>query len=640
MTQPATAPEIIIIPKAKKPPKMPIWVPMTLVTIALVSLTVVFLTGQDAASGLGQAGWVSAVIAGACVLGFLITLVRKRTFLGFNGLAYLILAVFFVAIGAAGILSETPVHTLQADAFKKEGNFEQAIVEYRKGIENNRSLNIADSYLLWGNGLLKDKQFEKAIVAYRAGSAPEYKGIRQGDLARKSIGQAYLEWGLYLEDFEQNPDQALIKYDDTVKDGSNSEAIDKARYQAQGIIFQVGDRQFDNGEFDKAVATYQSAIDLYGGVQADLKPYISKAYLAWGKMLLTQGDYEQALKKLDLNFAYGNDVGAYNLAIVDCYTANGKKLLAENNYSDLIATLTPAFTAYGRYDSRSQLQGLLGEALMAQGSSAEAAKDYPKAIDNYEKALTYVVNKVDVTSDLKLRLSNLHLQYGDDQFNQQQFETAIKTYQRSLQYYPNPPLTAQFRTNLARSYFNWAQQLEKNNDFQNALDRYRLILKDYSDQVDFTKQASDAQPRVLLALANKLNDDKDYANAITRYQELVDKFGITSQGQDAKNKLEASQDVTVTVLDRNGKPLSGLKVKLDESWTKTANGFEPKGRSLDFTTNDKGSFTIKLVPNKSWMMSYYKNGSYSVAAYGDSPANLVKSVSLRATSSSQSVLLP
>ncbi|MEI7556772.1 tetratricopeptide repeat protein [Candidatus Chlorohelix sp.] len=640
MTQPVTAPEIIIIPKAKKPPKMPIWVPMTLVTMALVLLTVVFLTGQDAASGLGQAGWVSVGIAGACVLGSINTLIRKRTFLGFNVVAYIILAVFFLALGVAGIVSEAPVHTLQAATLRKGGNFEQAIVQYRKGIETNRTLNIADSYLLWGNGLLKDKQFEKAIAAYRAASSPEYKGILQSDLARKKIGQTFLEWGLYLENFEQNPDQALIKYDETVKDGSNSDAIDKARYQAQGIIFDVGDRQFDNGEFDKAVITYQSAIDLYGGVPADLKPYISKTYLAWGKKLLAQGDFEQALKKLDLNFAYGNDVGAYNLAIVDCYAANGKKLLADNNYSDLITTLTPAFTAYGRYDSRSQLQGLLGDALVAQGSSAETAKDYPKAIDNYEKALTYVVNKVDVSADLKLRLSNLHLQYGDDQFNQQQFETAIKTYQRSLQFYPNPPLTAQFRTNLARSYFSWAQQFEKNNDFQNALDRYRLILKDYGEQVEFTKQASDSQPRVLLALANKLTDDKDYGNAIARYQELVDKFGITGQGQDAKNKLEASQDVTVTVLDRNGKPLPNLKVKLDESWTKTANGFEPKGRSLDFTTNDKGSFTIKLVPNKSWMMSYYKNGSYAVASFGDSPANLVKSASLRATSLSQNVLLP
>jgi tetratricopeptide (TPR) repeat protein len=619
---------------------MPIFVPITLITLALVALVVVFLTSGDAATGLGRAGWTAIGIAGACLLGLLITMVRRRTLLGFNGIAFLILLVFFGIVGLTGILVEPPLHTVQANNLKKEGKYEQSIMEYRLGLDKDLGQNLAESYLLWGDKLLKDKDFEQAIARYRQAISPEYGNSRFKDTARKKLGITYLEWGLYLENVEQKPDEALKKYDSVVEDGINTDAIDKARYQAQGIIYRVGDQQFEAGDYEKALTTYKNAIDLYGGAEADLKPYISKTYLTWGQKLIAGGDYQKALEKLDLQYAYGNDVGAYNLATVECYVGIGKGLMSEQKYDELFNVLSKAFTQYGRYDSKSQIQGMLGDSMIQQATSAENNKETAKAIEFYEKALNYVVNKADVTTNLKSKLNTLHLQLGDEQFGQNQFEQALTTYSRALRLYPNPSTAGQFRTSQARTYFSWAQQAENEKNFQAALDRYRLILASYGDQVEFTRQASDAQPRVLLSLAQKLSADKNYDGAIARYQELVDKFGLTSQGVEAKNTLQASQDVVVTVLDRNGRPLTSLKVKLDEGWKKTSNGFEPTGKSMDFTTNSQGQFTIKLAPGKAWMLSYYKNGSYAVASFGEEPANLVRSLPLRTTNQNQSVLLP
>jgi|GEM_PF-1829214 len=631
-------------PLPKKRPKMPIYVPMTLLTLALVVVTVVFLAGGDAATGLGRAGWTALGIAGACFIGIFLSLLLRRTLLGFNAIAFIVLTVFFGVLGLGGVLVEPLVHNLQGDNLKTEGQYEQAMTEYRKGDVNNLKTKIPESYWLLGHQLVKNKSFAQGIEQYIKISNPEFIPNKFTDTAKKEIGATYLNWGLELENSAEKFDEALAKYDEVVKDGNNQDAIDRAKSQAQGIIFRVGDNALEAGEYDKALATYKSAVQLYGASEGDLRPYFSRTYLNWGKALLANGDFEGAITKLEINikqYAAGQDLNLSNLAVVDCYAGIGKKLLADKKYDELLSKLAAAFTTYGRFDTRSQLQGLLGDGLIQQGVAAEDAKDYARAIDSYEKAFPYVGSRGEVRNDLTTKLVNLHITQSEALVAQNQFDKAIESYRRALQRYPNPATNGSLRTGIAKAYAGWADQADKAGDFQAALDRNRIILRDYPDLVDFTKPASDAQPRLIFSLAGKLVNDKQYDAAFSRYQEVINSYGNTSYGTEAKNILALSQDVTVTILDRNGKALPNLKIKLDEDYTlNDAGEYVPKGRSLDFTTNANGAFTIKLVPGKVWLLSFYKNGNYSTSFAGTQPANTVRSQPLRTTNISQTVNLP
>ncbi|MEI6045240.1 MAG: hypothetical protein WCS37_12890 [Chloroflexota bacterium] len=418
--------------------KQPNFEPRDILALAPIVILVIFLTAGDIATGTGRVGWALVGFALIYFIGFIIGVIRQPSEPKFN-LFFIPIMVEIALVGAGigGILSEAPLHNSQAEDYKKRGNYEQAISEYRKGGIANLKTTIPEAYLLLGNQQLDTSKYEQALANYHNVSNDELMPNNSSEKAKRQIGAAYLAWGLQLEKEGKQEEKALAKYDEVLKDGNNSDAIAKAKVQARFVVYQMGDTELTSNNFEKAITTYQKAVNRYEATQTDLKFYLSKTYLAWGQKLLHDGDFEGALNKLEPNlkaYAVIVHLPSYYATIIDSYAGIGQKLLTAKKYDDLLTQLTPVYDTYVKLDRKNQLGGLLGNAYAGQAADFETGKNYLKAVEKYEKALTYLADNPSGKDKLYRSLVRVYMAQGNDFEVGTDYANAIAIYEKALTY--------------------------------------------------------------------------------------------------------------------------------------------------------------------------------------------------------------
>ena len=212
---------------------------------------------------------------------------------------WLIVTASLLLIGILGTALSPTIHTLQGQRLERQANYQRAIEEYTASGEHApNGRDIARSYLEWGQQNLKQQDYADA-VQHLGMVAQRYTATPAAQQAREPMGQALLLYGQDLF-HAQRYSQAIQQFDLLrSRYGDTAAAQQAANEQDEpAAYFAWGQMLLSNQQFQDALTTFQRL----GQVFPD-SPYATQAYnaaagdlYAWGKALVQQTKYDQAIK--------------------------------------------------------------------------------------------------------------------------------------------------------------------------------------------------------------------------------------------------------------------------------------------------------------------------------------------------------
>ena len=116
---------------------------------------------------------------------------------------------------------------------------------------------------------------------------------------------------------------------------------------------------------------------------------------------------------------------------------------------------------------------------------------------------------------------------------QQQWQIAINEYQLAGE-------TAPTSDNLARVYNEWGEHLTALQRYEQAFTKFDVVLKSYSSLKDEAKRAHEGKIKAYLGWAKQAADQRDYATATTRYDQLLQLDYCDVSCQTQANTLDAT----------------------------------------------------------------------------------------------------
>jgi len=116
---------------------------------------------------------------------------------------------------------------------------------------------------------------------------------------------------------------------------------------------------------------------------------------------------------------------------------------------------------------------------------------------------------------------------------QQQWQIAINEYQLAGE-------TAPTSDNLARVYNEWGEHLTAQQRYEQAFTKFDVVLNSYSSLKDEVKRAHEGKIKAYLGWAKQAADQRDYATATTRYDQLLQLDYCDVSCQTQANTLDAT----------------------------------------------------------------------------------------------------
>ena len=422
-----------------------------------------------------------------------------------------------------------------ADAYVERGNakvsmsepdYAGAIKDYDKAIDNLNRKDV-ESYIKRGNAKLEGGNYEGAIQDYTQAIKLNPKDaagyINRGLAKAKKPSRDYIG---AIEDYKTainlNPDYTKLKYAYYYRGnakkslGQNADAKqDRAKaYYYEGKA-NSNNRQYQAAvkSFDKAIALNSDYTEAYyarGNAQTlggnykvaiidytktiDFNPDFAEAYYARGnaQASLESDDYQKVIKdyteaikrKPDFAEAY------YNQGVI--WHRLGESQKAIDDFSKAIKLKEPAVYAKA-YKARAAAKEALREGVEAKqdlviayyywGDEAHTAKQYQKAIDNFNMALKSIPDLAhvhDAQGNAKTELGKSKADLGD-------LEGALKLYQAAIDNHDEAikldPETAQYYVNRGGTKF-WRSDIRVHNDYNGMIEDYESAINDFKKAIE------------------------------------------------------------------------------------------------------------------------------------------------------------
>ena len=162
---------------------------------------------------------------------------------------------------------------------------------------------------------------------------------------------------------------------------------------------------FDSRTFSTSMGTHSNAADQING-----------CYYMWGKLLLSEGRYTEAISQFMVTGSEYLDSGE---RIKEAYYLYAEDLLARGQYEE---TAT-AFTNAGNYKDA---PGRILEPYYTQGIALLEAMQYSEALEAFEKCTEY--------SDVKERIKEAYHQIGLLQYSEGEYDSAIAIFKKAGNY--------------------------------------------------------------------------------------------------------------------------------------------------------------------------------------------------------------
>ncbi len=251
------------VPAAQPRAPLPRWFLYAAAGLVIVGLILVWLTGSDWANGDLRAGIGALVVAVAVLIVLLVFYARGMRSTQTVGVALAVMLVLLL-LGAAGIVLQNPVHTLQGNSLDSQQQFQAAIAEYTRG---NDIADVAKAYNDWGEYLLNQHQYQ----------APEDPTQNATDGTQQNSNGAVNKFEVVLTHYQSVSDQ-----------------VNRAENGLVNAYLAWGDSYLSGSQYQDAVDVFQKAVaakSTLGSVPNFSKLHVdaAKAYLGLGQQQVSDG---------------------------------------------------------------------------------------------------------------------------------------------------------------------------------------------------------------------------------------------------------------------------------------------------------------------------------------------------------------
>lgn len=381
-------------------------------------------------------------------------------------------------------------------------------------------------------------------------SAPTYQSlITMGD---KEFNNAeYIKAKSYYQ-------EALrIRKDDPTAKSKLNKTLQKIREQSEKeeIFFQhidEADNHYDNGDYDKALASYNKAAKLFPKDEYTLEQI----------KIVTQKITDEK----------------ENIAAFNEFINNGDRFMRENKYTEATLQYKAALnlypnnnTAKDKYNNAKSLKENYDklsadfEQLKREANDFVIRKKYAEAIEKYQQALSIFPND----SDLKTLITSLATQKdisdrynsrineGDSLYLEKSYEKAKTAYREALVIIPEDSYSSDMIARIdetlnsdeyksLKNFLNLleeAKELETNNKYDESLAKYKLALKQNPSD-EFTSQKIDY-------LTNLINNKNKEIELNAQYTALISKGDSCTSGEDFYTALDYYTQAYNLIPNRN-----------------------------------------------------------------------------------------
>lgn len=381
-------------------------------------------------------------------------------------------------------------------------------------------------------------------------SAPTYQSlITMGD---KEFNNAeYIKAKSYYQ-------EALrIRKDDPTAKSKLNKTLQKIREQSEKeeIFFQhidEADNHYDNGDYDKALASYNKAAKLFPKDEYTLEQI----------KIVTQKITDEK----------------ENIAAFNEFINNGDRFMRENKYTEATLQYKAALnlypnnnTAKDKYNNAKSLKENYDklsadfEQLKREANDFVLRKKYAEAIEKYQQALSIFPND----SDLKTLITSLATQKdisdrynsrineGDSLYLEKSYEKAKTAYREALAIIPEDSYSSDMIARIdetlnsdeyksLKNFLNLleeAKELETNNKYDESLAKYKLALKQNPSD-EFTSQKIDY-------LTNLINNKNKEIELNAQYTALISKGDSCTSGEDFYTALDYYTQAYNLIPNRN-----------------------------------------------------------------------------------------
>lgn len=197
-------------------------------------------------------------------------------------------------------------------------------------------------------------------------------------------------------------------------------------------------------------------------------------------------------------------------------------------------------------------------------------------------------------------------------------------------------LAMRARQDMIADYLAWGNQAQQQRAFRVALARYQVLGQAPYCDTSCESQVHTANAQALLGLAEQLTDEKQYAQAVATYQQLVSSYSDTSEGQEARTALSLPQPLQGRLIYPDGSAAANFQVLLASQWTfdSSTQVLKLAGQQYQARTDGTGAFSITSVAvGNTYMIAWIDTDGHSGTCIttNNQPLYTVQAQPLRAT---------
>jgi hypothetical protein len=192
-----------------------------------------------------------------------------------------------------------------------------------------------------------------------------------------------------------------------------------------------------------------------------------------------------------------------------------------------------------------------------------------------------------------------------------QFQAAIDKYRLVAAIDPSGNLTASTNAGLAAAYSGFAQWYvaQQPADYPNALIWYENLVKDFPDSAEAKQAQASSLPQTLYNAGLAFVQQMRFQQARDAMTELVQKYATTTWATQANAALHATQPLIgkLIVSDTTPTPVANRLIRIATHWTIVkAHTYDDHGGTIySAVTDADGNFTVKMPPGQNYLITWW-----------------------------------
>ncbi|MEO1262026.1 MAG: CHAT domain-containing tetratricopeptide repeat protein [Bacteroidota bacterium] len=308
------------------------------------------------------------------------------------------------------------------------GNYKMALASAKKELGifhelyGSAHLSIAESQLNLGRAFFVTGDYNKALFFYNISDS-----IYQSMKVKEYYNVGFLYGSLsFIYSLKNDYDKAEIYIE-------KSHAIFKKNPGGLGHLFLTSLNSLalyyeNRGNFDKSLIKYQTALEWYRQTQGDYGLDVIRMNNKIANLKIKKKEWDKARTSLHYSLSLLEEVVPRNLQLMaETYSLLGKACIGEQNYDEAISYLDNSASLFLKTDAIN-----IGDCYRLKGKVFRQKEEYETAIKYYQKALNLYKNLFTENSEINSMLALSYMEIGELFHQQKKQDSALVYVQRGI----------------------------------------------------------------------------------------------------------------------------------------------------------------------------------------------------------------